>query len=111
MPKGGVDRAGALLARRSRVDNGLLASNGSCYTAGDIQAALYLEVALFVRSTDRNGADGNFLSPQNKNVQRGKLKKKKSSGKSVPRRFHPAAHTVYSFKCFFYYEYGVIKVN
>lgn len=80
-----MDRAGALLARRSRVDNGLLASNGSCYTAGDIQAALYLEAALSVRSTDRNGADGNFLSPQNENVQRGKFKKrKKNSGKSGP---------------------------
>lgn len=62
---------------------------------------LYLEAALSVRSTDRNGADGDFLSPQNKNVQRGKLEKKKSSGKSVPQRFHPAAHTVYSFKCLF----------
>lgn len=99
-----MDGAGALLARRSRVDNGLLASNGSCYTAGDIQAALYLEAALSVRSTDRNGADGDFLSPQNKNVQRGKLKKKiiiKSSGKSGPCRCHPAVHTVYSFKCLF----------
>lgn len=49
-----------------------LASNGSCYTAEDIQAAPHLDARFSVWSSDRKGADGCFLSPPNTNVGNGK---------------------------------------
>lgn len=58
-----------MLARQSGGDNGLLASPGSCYTAGDTQAALYLAAALSSVSSDCNGARGHFLSPHNKSLK------------------------------------------
>lgn len=48
----------------------IMACPGSCYTAGDTQAALYLAAALSALSPAFNRAPGHFLSPHREGLRK-----------------------------------------